>query len=419
MPESGSQGKAFLNNLVASATWSLLPSLATAMWQYVGHRSVDWWGIVALFAITCTAFWFSRKRTPKVQTQKLKILSAVYGPYKGKGVDVTEVLRGLLTSDTLAVIINNDLFGDPAIGKAKRLQVSYSYSSPAVVKIERRESDLMVLPEDTFLKEQADNNHAQEPTKHLGPPTAQELREQVLSLAGDLCGFLIGNGKPLDTPHVDDGFAGLGLPPDDPEIKAQFTSTFGTRIAAIKGRLGERGLLGEKLNFSSIGDALDSSPVRNAGGVREIIKCLALAAKIIEERFIRGSSFAFASGVSCADPTTPSRDDIFEVIWKLKEFHKSLPLRPEVPAMVPDLTAENADAYAAQMSVSIKKWSDQIRHSYEGTFSSKVSGLMHKLGSMKVDVSALDEYSKRVETDEDVSNVIEALQKIASGLEGK
>jgi hypothetical protein len=117
--------------------------------------------------------------------------------------------------------------------------------------------------------------------------------------------------------------------------------------------------------------------------------------------------------------TSSLKDNAFELVWKLKEFHKSLPPRPAVPTIVPDLTAENADKYAAQLSASIKKWSDQIRHGYDGALSWQVSGLLHKLGSMGWDVSALEEYSRCVETDENVSNVIESLQEIASGLEEK
>jgi hypothetical protein len=113
------------------------------------------------------------------------------------------------------------------------------------------------------------------------------------------------------------------------------------------------------------------------------------------------------------------KDDAFELIWKLKEFYKSLPPCPEVPATVPELTAENADNYATQLSASIKKWSDQIRHGYYGALSLEVSGLVHKLGSMGLNVSALEEYSKCVETDQNVSNVIESLQTIAVELEEK
>ena len=188
---------------------SVLSAVWKAISQAVHHSPVDWllFGGLVLFGVVLIviAFVVSRgmesvlepkdgtlptvRRQPGVaQAPKLQILSAIYGPYKGKGegVDVTEVLKGLLTSDALAVMINNDIFGDPAIGKAKRLQVSYSYGSPAVVKIERRESDLMVLPEDTFLKEQAENNHAQETTPQ---PLFTPLQIEAVQLANELKEF--------------------------------------------------------------------------------------------------------------------------------------------------------------------------------------------------------------------------------------
>jgi hypothetical protein len=259
-----------------------------------------------------------------------------------------------------------------------------------------------------------------EPPKQSEPSSPKEMREQVLSLAGDLCALLIRHGKELDPTYKDDGFAGLGpLSVDEPEIKAEFISMFGTRISEIKTRLGERGLLGEKLAFSSIGDALDSSPVRNADGVRDIIKCLALAAKIIEEKFIRGVSLSVASHARTAAVIAPSKDDVFELIWRLKEFHKSLSPCPGVPNSLPDLTADNADRYVTQVTASIRAWSNQIRHSYAERFSAPVNELIHKLGSKGLDVRALEEYSRCVETDENVSSVIEALQKVASGLAGR
>jgi hypothetical protein len=256
--------------------------------------------------------------------------------------------------------------------------------------------------------------------EQLRPLSPKELRDQLLKIAGDLCALLIGRGEELDPPYADDGYAGLGpLPPDDPEIKAAFVSMFGTRISDTKAHLGDRGLLGEKFNFSIIGDDLDSSSVRNADGVRKIIKCLDFAAKIIDGKFIRGISFPLASGVTPETAITPAKDEAFELIWKLKEFHKSLLPCPSSVTGLPDLTAENADAYASQVCTSIGAWSDQIRHGYAERFAAPVNELIHKLGSKGLDVRALEEYSKSVETDENVSNVIEALLDAASGLEGR
>jgi hypothetical protein len=154
---------------------TVLKSAGSALWRLFTHAPLYGQlllaefiiGLVFLIAAICLQI-AKRKpgsaiggrtvsRQPPAQTQKLKILSAVYGSHETDEVeDVTGTLQRLVFGDTLAVIINKEIFGDPAIGKAKRLQVSYSYDSLAVVKIERRQSDLMVLPEDTFLREQAD-----------------------------------------------------------------------------------------------------------------------------------------------------------------------------------------------------------------------------------------------------------------------
>jgi hypothetical protein len=65
MPEN-SHFKSFFNNLLASAAFELLKgplviSLLAAMWQYLRHRSVDWWGVLGLFAMTVFVVLFARK----------------------------------------------------------------------------------------------------------------------------------------------------------------------------------------------------------------------------------------------------------------------------------------------------------------------------------------------------------------------
>ncbi len=63
------QFKSFLNNLCATAIWSfggpVLIAFGTALFTSLRHRSVDWWGIVALFVLAVLIFWFGRNRPPK------------------------------------------------------------------------------------------------------------------------------------------------------------------------------------------------------------------------------------------------------------------------------------------------------------------------------------------------------------------
>jgi hypothetical protein len=285
-------------------------ALGAVIWQYIKHRPVDWWGMLALgvFVALILGLLLRIHRLPEEaalavsdrpprQIQKLKIISAVYGSNETEDhADVTETLQGLAIGDTLAVTINKDLFGDPAIGKAKRLQVSYSYGSSAVVKIERRESDLMVLPEDTFLKEQAgarqkheeqlrsqrehietlhrdevrrlEATHAADLSRALivqdqlraekregldkflaidgelkelrgkmllpsSYATPAQLRGGVVSLLGGLYALLIDNGDdPCGLPDYRDGGPG-SRNPEQAYVKAAFTDRFSDQLSAI------------------------------------------------------------------------------------------------------------------------------------------------------------------------------------------
>ena len=70
----GDHTKGFLNNIAASAAWEtfkswgwpFLTSLLAALWQRVRHGSVDWWGIAALFVVTCIVFWIGRSKAAKL-----------------------------------------------------------------------------------------------------------------------------------------------------------------------------------------------------------------------------------------------------------------------------------------------------------------------------------------------------------------
>jgi len=67
------QAKGFVNNILATATWEtgkyilggpLLASFGVAVSQYIRHRPVDWWGILALFVVTVAVLWFGLRKRP-------------------------------------------------------------------------------------------------------------------------------------------------------------------------------------------------------------------------------------------------------------------------------------------------------------------------------------------------------------------
>ena len=63
---------------------------------------------------------------------RLVIVNAVYGDLAaGKTVDVTRKIELLVRNDALSVIPSNDLFGDPAPRRPKRLRVNYTLDGAA------------------------------------------------------------------------------------------------------------------------------------------------------------------------------------------------------------------------------------------------------------------------------------------------
>jgi hypothetical protein len=59
---------------------------------------------------------------------RLVIRKAVYGDLKtGPSVDVTEEVAALVQKNSLSVHASNEMFGDPAQGKVKKLHVDYSF----------------------------------------------------------------------------------------------------------------------------------------------------------------------------------------------------------------------------------------------------------------------------------------------------
>jgi hypothetical protein len=101
---------------------------------------------------------------------KLTIHSAVYGTGPDTDIDVTDKLQGML-QDGLVVPVANDLAPrDPDFGKVKDLTVVYSYGNPHRATVKRREGSRLVLPEDTWLRDELD--------KCKGASALQEMAEE-------------------------------------------------------------------------------------------------------------------------------------------------------------------------------------------------------------------------------------------------
>lgn len=87
---------------------------------------------------------------------KLKIHSAVYGTGPENDVDVADVLRQKIGDGLVLDVVNDSFPGDdPAHKETKRLAVEYSWSG-ARFKTERPEYSRLVLPEDIWLRNMAD-----------------------------------------------------------------------------------------------------------------------------------------------------------------------------------------------------------------------------------------------------------------------
>lgn len=79
------------------------------------------------------------------------------------GVDVTAILQGLIRNNKLVLKAGNDLFGDPAPGVKKNLEISYSYNNIQYI-ISVEEGGVVSIPETSTRKLgifYTNNNHDQ------------------------------------------------------------------------------------------------------------------------------------------------------------------------------------------------------------------------------------------------------------------
>lgn len=84
----------------------------------------------------------------------LVIHSAVYGTGPDTDMDVREKLQGMAGSGLVVAVENSLVPQDPRIGVKKRLLVEYSYGNPHRISVNRPEGCRLVLPEDTWVRDQ-------------------------------------------------------------------------------------------------------------------------------------------------------------------------------------------------------------------------------------------------------------------------
>ncbi len=81
----------------------------------------------------------------QAQIRPLKINNAIYG-HNGKGMNVTNLIRGMVQNNTLDVKVNNkNMGGDPNVGADKSLKVEYTYQGRTMTKV-AKEGDRLQLP---------------------------------------------------------------------------------------------------------------------------------------------------------------------------------------------------------------------------------------------------------------------------------
>ena len=94
-------------------------------------------------------------------------------------------------------------------------------------------------------------------------PTPEGDRKLALSLAGELCAFLMEYGFEIEPPeYVDDGSLGLIASPDDPKIRDAFPAKFNTKMDAVKVTAGIQTFAAPKMCGTSL-SAWPSWPVES------------------------------------------------------------------------------------------------------------------------------------------------------------
>ncbi|MGA7080199.1 MAG: hypothetical protein WBQ43_05840 [Terriglobales bacterium] len=193
-------GELYKDKHVIAGTWWLL---AGVVFSLIGY----YWTQVKR-ALVNAGTWFKKKPS------KLVIHAANYAAWSGQGkhYDVTKYLQSIVTGDSLVFDrIENHSFWvdgqnlvteDPLFGKAKKLEVTYSYNGEPPKTIRRTEHDRLTLPEDSamaWLGKELNNAKAElDRLKAAQPKPSQypipEVRMKILSIVSELQGFLGAHG---------------------------------------------------------------------------------------------------------------------------------------------------------------------------------------------------------------------------------
>jgi hypothetical protein len=182
--------------VVVLAVGVTIGKLQLATSKPVGALAVSIPWTLALLCAFFITYLLGRRRNEL--PSKLTIYSANYRAIEGGGDEyqVGECLARLVAGDGLVFQIENHNFvadgknyvpNDPKGFKDKRLEVEYSFGSGQKITIERPEHALLVLPEDTFLKEQAESLKGQLTARpHLD---ASRLLETIYTVSFDYLPF--------------------------------------------------------------------------------------------------------------------------------------------------------------------------------------------------------------------------------------
>lgn len=108
----------------------------------------------------------------------LTIHSAVYGSGPDTDIDITEKLQSMVR-DALVVPVANDLAPrDPHFGVVKVLTVEYSYGNPSRFRVTRPENSRLVLPEDTWARDELNKRHEDTNIKDSDPQVYAEFNDE-------------------------------------------------------------------------------------------------------------------------------------------------------------------------------------------------------------------------------------------------